>query len=116
MHLLRSQNLSSLRRRQTASFSTSRTNFASHLRNWIDVLLDDGRHRPAAGAQLPQVDGVAAVDEGERTDHRARLEAKRCSSSRSASMVTSRSSMIGSLSSCSSKVFCRVSPMVCLVM
>jgi len=45
-----------------------------------------------------------------------RLEANRCSSSRSASMVTSRSSMIGSDSSCSSKVFWVVSPSECLVM
>ena len=43
-------------------------------------------------------------------------EANRCSSSRSESSATSRSSMMGSDSSCSSKVFCRVSPMVCLVM
>ena len=41
--------------------------------------------------------------------------ANRCSSSRRASTVTSRSSMIGSDSSCSSNVFCFVSPMVCLV-
>ena len=41
--------------------------------------------------------------------------AKRCSSSRRASTVTSRSSMMGSDSSCSSKVLCFVSPIVCLV-
>ena len=41
--------------------------------------------------------------------------ANMCSSSRSASSVTSRSSMIGSDSSCSSKVFCLESPIECLV-
>ena len=62
MHFSRCQNLSSLKRFQTASFSMSRTYLASHFSNWMTSVLDDGGDRPAARAHAPQVDGVAGVD------------------------------------------------------
>ena len=116
MAFCRFQNLSSLKRLQTASFSTSSTYFASCRPNWMTFSStmegtpqppEPMRRRSMVSPESRMVMGPTMVP---------LREAKRCSSSRSASSATSMSSMMGSDSSCSSKVFCFVSPMVCLVM
>ncbi len=108
--------MSSLKRLQTASFSTSSTYFASCLPNWMTFSSTmDGtpqppepiRRRSIVSPESRIVIGPTIVP---------LREANRWSSSRRVSSATSRSSMIGSDSSCSSKVFCFVSPTVCFVM
>ena len=57
------------------------------------VLGDEGMLHPPEPMR-EQIDVVAGVDDRDGADHAAALAAKRCSSSRSASRATSRSSMI----------------------
>ena len=115
MQLLRFQNLSSLKRVQTASFSISRTYLASCLRKpmTFSSTIEGTAQPPEPMRRRSMVSPLSVMVIGPTIE--PLRAAKRCSSSRRASSVTSRSSMIGSDSSCSSKVFWRVSPMVCLV-
>jgi hypothetical protein len=110
------QNLSSLRRRHMASFSTSRMNLASHSRNWITSgsTMDGTDHPPVPmrRASMTSPPSTTVIS----PTMAPLLDANRCSSSRRLSSVTSRSSMIGSDSAWSSKVFSRVPAIVCLVM
>ena len=112
----RFQNLSSLKRVHTASFSMSRTYLASCLRKLMTFSSTiEGTAQPPEPMRRRSIVSPESVIVIGPTIEPLRA-AKRCSSSRRASTVTSRSSMIGSDSSCSSNVFCLVSPIVCFVM
>ena len=73
MQLCFFQNLSSLNRCQTVSFSTCRMNLASHFDELDHFRLDDRRNAVAARTHPRAIDLVAAVDERDRSDHRAAI-------------------------------------------
>ena len=116
MQLFFSQKRSSLKRFQTVPFSTCRTNFASHFLNWITSgSTIDGSAYPPEPMRRQSISSPLSTSVMLPTIE-PRFSANTCSSSRSTESATSRSSRIGSDSSCVSKVFSFVPATVCFAL